>query len=117
MLKEAIPVHDLPLRRWGLFQGREDGQAMEGSRYFGAVWALRVQRRFTVRFMRTIHGNSWTDGPRFEEGNPTQLGRDQELLREALSRHAAVLRRPFNQHLRYGAPRLDRDRRGEERCR
>ena len=60
---------------------------------------------------------NWTHGLRFEEGNFTQLGRDQQLMRAALSQHAAILRRPFNQDLRYGAPHLDRDRRGEERPR
>ena len=97
------------------FRDGEDGRAMEGFRYFGAVWALHVQRRFAVRFMSRIHGNNWTGGLRFENGVPTQLGRDQELLRAALSRNAAVLRRPFNQHLCYGAPRLDRNLQGDAR--
>ena len=114
MLEDAIPGHNLPSRWWGLFQDGEDGRAMESFWYLGAVWALRIQRRYAVLFMRTMHGTNWPHGLRFEEGNPTQLGRDQQLMRAALSRHAAVFRRPLNQHLRYGAPHLDRDRRGEE---
>ena len=117
MLEENIPGHFLPPRRYGPFQDGQDGRTMEGFRYFGAVWALRVQRRFATQFMRTIHGDDWTRAPRIEEGNRTQLGRDQELLRAVLSRQAAVLRRPFNRQLRYGAPRFDVNRRGEERPR
>ena len=107
MLEDAIPGHDIPPRRCGPFRDGEDGRTMERFRYFGAVWALRVQRRFAIRFMSSMYGNNWTHGLRVENGVHTLLGRDQELLRAVLSRQAAVLRRPFNQHLRYGAPRLD----------
>ena len=40
MLRESIPGHDLPPRRWGLFHDREDGQAGESFWYLGAIWAL-----------------------------------------------------------------------------
>ena len=83
--------------------------------YLGAVWVLRIQMRYAVRFMCTMHGNNWPHGLRFEDGNHIQLGCDQQLMGEALSQHAAVLRCPFNQHLGYGTPRLDRDQRGKER--
>ena len=76
MLREAIPGHDLPRQRWGLFCDGEDERAMESFRFLGAVWALHVQRIFAVRFMRSVHGKDWTHGLRVEEGNPTQLGRD-----------------------------------------
>ena len=80
MLEELIPGHDVPQQCWGPFHDGEDGQTMEEFRCFRAVWALRVQRRFAVRFMRTIHGNNWNHGLHFEDESLTQLGRDQELL-------------------------------------
>ena len=58
MLEDAIPGHNVPLRRWGSFQDGEDGQAMELFWYLGAIWALRIQRRYAVRIMRTMHGNN-----------------------------------------------------------
>ena len=63
-----------------------------------------------------MNGKHWTRGLRYVDGSPTPLGLNQQLMRAALSQHAAILRPPFNHVLRYGAPRLNRDQGdGEQR--
>ena len=115
MLREVIPGYELAPRPLVCPQG-EHGQAMESFHYLGGLWALFVQQKYALQFMWSLHGKKWTQGLRFVAGSPNLLGLNQQLMRAAPSRHAAILQHPFNHVIRYGALWLNRDRGdGEQR--